>query len=54
MEKNIRHSDDVRDAASDEESYNDFAILYYIYLIFVLSEYWTLKIITSWKPRMVM
>ena len=26
MEKNIRHSDDVRDAASDEESYNDFAM----------------------------
>ena len=26
MKKNMRHSDDVRDAASDEESYNDFAM----------------------------
>jgi hypothetical protein len=26
MEKNMRHSDDVRDAATDEESYNDFAM----------------------------
>ena len=26
MEKNIRHSDDIRDAASDEESYTDFAM----------------------------
>ena len=26
MDKNISHSDDVRDAASDEESYTDFAM----------------------------